>query len=426
MYLIGRMKPGVTLEQASANVNVWFQQTFSALEKDFGHEQTPAENDALLKRTHLPLTPMKTGLEGVSREFSEALKILMAVVVLVLLIACANLANLLLARGTVRARELAVRQALGAGRPRIVRQLLTESLVLALAGGALGVGIAAAGSRLLLQMTARNGDPLPIDVSLNTPLLLFTLAVTVATALLFGTVPALRATRLHLTDQLKDGRGASTGATKGLLARGLIVGQIALSLLLLVGAGLFLRSLVNLNHVDTGFNRENVLLFKLDESSAGYLDKDPRLPLMHREIEERVRALPGVKAASYSSFTFNEGSWNGQIFVQGYDHGKDDPDVRHNIVSNGYFATMGIPLVAGRGFGPQDTATSQKVAIVSERTARMLFPQGRAIGQHFSTEDQAHAGDVEVIGIARDVKFNRLTEKPSCWIIFRARSFRDI
>ena len=411
LYLICRMKPEVTLEQATANVNLWYQQTMQGMVNDFGHGQTPAANEALLKRTRVPLTVMTKGLRGVSKQFAKALQILMAVVVLVLLIACANIANLMLARGAVRARELAVRQALGAGRVRIVRQLLTESLLLALAGGALGVGIAATGSKLLLEMASRGDDLLPIDISFNTPLLLFTLGVTVATALLFGTIPALRATRLRLTDQLKDGRGASASATKGVLARGLIVGQIALSLALLVGAGLFLRSLVNLNHIDTGFNRENVLLLKLDEPSAGYLNNDPRLPQIHREIEERVSALPGVKAAAFSSFTFGEGSWYGPIFVQGYDNDKNR-NVRHNVVSTGYFATMGIPLIAGRGFGPGDTATSQKVAIVSETTARTLFPNGHAIGQHYSPDDQAHAGEVEVVGIARDVKFNTLTEPP--------------
>jgi predicted permease len=411
LYLIGRLKAGVTVEQATANVNVWYQQTFQGMLGDFAHEQTPERNAATLKNTHVPLTKMTTGMAGVGVQFTEALKILMAVVLLVLLIACANIANLLLARGTARTRELALRQALGAARKRIVRQLLTESLVLALAGGLLGVAIAARGSRLLLKMVSSYGDPLPLDLSMNTNLLLFTLAVTLSTAVLFGTIPALRATRLQLTDSLKDGRGASTAATKGALARGLVITQIALSLVLLVGAGLFLRSLVNLNKVDTGFNKENVLLLKLDESSAGYLNNDPRLPQLHRDIEERVSGLPGVKAASFSTYTYSEGSWYSEVFVQGFDNDKN-VNVRHNVIGNGYFATMGIPLVAGRNFGPQDTATSQKVAIVSERMARTMFPNGQAIGQHYSVEDQAHAGDIEVVGIVRDVKFHKLDEKP--------------
>jgi predicted permease len=411
LYLIGRMKPGVTLQQATANVNVWYQQTFQGMLGDFAHEQTPAKNATLLKNTHVPLTKMTTGLAGVTLQFRQALTVLMTVVVLVLLIACANIANLLLARGTARARELAVRQALGAGRMRIARQLLTESVVLALAGGAMGVAIAAGGSRLLLKMVSSYENPLPLDLSMNTNLLLFTLAVTLSTAVLFGTIPALRATQLQLTDSLKDGRGASTAATKGALARGLVITQIALSLVLLVGAGLFLRSFVNLNNVDTGFDKENVLLLTLDESSAGYVSNDPRLPQLHRAIEERVSGLPGVKAASFSTYTYAEGSWYSAVFVQGFDNDKNQ-NVRHDVIGNGYLATMGIPLVAGRNFGPQDTATSQKVAIVSERMARTMFPNGQALGQHYSVDDQAHAGDIEVVGIARDVKFHKLDEKP--------------
>jgi predicted permease len=410
-YIIGRLKPGVSLEQATANLNFWYLQTFRELAGSFKYAESVESNLARLDKLHVPLTPMATGLSEVRREFSKPLQILMAVVVLVLLIACANIANLLLARGTARARELAVRQALGAGRLRIARQLLTESMVLALAGGLMGVAIAAGGSRLLLHMVSSGGDQLPLDISVNMNLLLFTLAVTLSTAVLFGTVPAVRATRLQLTDSLKDGRGSSVVGTKGVLARGLIVSQIALSLVLLVGAGLFLRSLVNLNHVDTGFNRENVLLLKLDEGSANYQSRDPRLLLMHREVEERVSALPGVKAASYSMFTFHEGSWNGPVYVAGFNN-NIDVDVRHNIIGNEYFVTMGIPLIAGRGFGLQDTATSQRVAVVSERMARTMFRDGNALGQHYGVEGPNGPRDIEVIGIVKDVKYNNLNEKP--------------
>ncbi len=191
---------------------------------------------------------------------------------------------------------------------------------------------------------------LPLDVSIDTRLLMFTLAVTVATAVLFGTVPAIRATRLQLTDALKDGRGSQGAGTKSLLAKTLVISQITLSLVLLVGAGLFLRSLVNLTNVDTGFNKENVLRLQTDASSIGYKADDPRLKTLYRQIEERVAALPSVHAASYSSFTFGEGSWNTFVKVAGYD---TDPNVnvKHNIVGNGYFATMQIPLLAGRTFG---------------------------------------------------------------------------
>jgi len=409
LYVFGRLKPGVSAEQAGTEVNLLYQQTLRDLLDGFRGGTPKQVHAARLPKIHVPLTSMAAGLSYVRREFSKPLTILMAVVALVLLIACANIANLLLARSTTRVREFAVRQALGAGRMRIARQLLTESLVLAAAGGALGVAFAGAASRLLLRMASQGPETMPLNVSINSSLLLFALAVTVATALLFGTVPAFRATRLQLTDSLKDGRSASSGASKSLLAKVLIVSQVALSLVLLMGAALFLRSLVNLNRVDTGFNKANVLLLSIDEGSAGYKSDDPRLALLHRQVEEQVSALPGVQAASYSFFTFHEGSWNSPVYVQDFDNNK--VTVQHNIVGSGYFATMQISIVAGRGFGAQDTAASPKVAVISETMARNLFPAGSPIGRHYGVEGPTHAGEIEVIGVAKDAKFDSLDEK---------------
>jgi len=414
LYLIGRLKPDVTAAQAAANMTLLFRQIFAPMVGDFPYDPSVEKNTELLKHATVLLTPMATGISDLRHEFSDPLRFLMAVVALVLIIACANIANLLLARSTARARELAVRQALGAGRSRIVRQLLTESLVLAAAGGALGVVLAAAGSRLLVRLVSTGGDALPLDVSIHAPLLAFTLAVTVATALLFGAIPAFRATRLQLTDSLKSGRGATGAATKGVLAKALIVSQVAISLVLMVSAWLFLRSLVNLTHVDTGFNRENILLFQVDVSSAGYQSEDPRLPNLYRQTQERVAALPGVVAASFSDFTFHEGSWNGGIFVQGFDN-NGEVNVKHNIVGQGYFATMGIPIVEGRAFGSQDTPTSPKVAIISEHVAKTLFPAGSPIGRHYSPDTRKQAGEFEVVGVAKDVKFGSLDE-PTDWL----------
>jgi predicted permease len=407
LYVMGRVKPGVTLDQATTNVNLVYQQIL----RGFPDAPLSQKNLEKLKNTHVQLTPMATGLSTLRRDFSEPLKILMAVVALVLLIACANIANLLLARSTARARELAVRQALGARRSRLIRQLLTESLVLAVTGGALGILFARVGSRLLLRMVSAGQATVPLDVSINPRLLLFTLAVTVATAILFGTVPAFRATKLQLTPSLKDGSAAKGAGAKSPLAQALVVSQVALSLVLLVGAGLFLRSLVNLNHVDTGFNKENVLRLQVDASSIGYKADEPRLKALYQEIEERVSALPGVRAASFSSFTFNEGSWNTSIVVPGFD-AHPEVDAKHNVIGNGYFATMQIPMLAGRNFGSQDTATSQKVAIISERMARTLFPPGNPIGHHYLIGDPANKNDREVIGIVKDVKFGNLDEDP--------------
>jgi predicted permease len=405
LEVFGRLKPGVRVAQASADVNLRFQQ----IQRGFAGASPSQKELATLQQAHVQLTSMARGLSALRRQFSDPLKILMAIVGLVLLTACANIANLLLARSTARAREFAVRQALGAQRKRLVRQLLTESLMLALAGGALGVALAAGASRVLLRMVSNGAEAVPLDVSIDMRMLLFTLAITLATALLFGTIPAFRATRLELTTTLKDGRGTTGSRTRSPLARMLVISQVAFSLVLVVGAGLFLRSLVNLTRVDTGFNKENVLRLQVDASSADYKSDDPRLRTLYQQIETQVSALPGVRAASFSAFTFQEGSWNSRIFVAGY-HADPNNNVNHNTVGNGYFSTMQIPLLAGRLFGPQDTATSQKVAIISEWMARTLFPPGSPIGRHFGMEDPKNANDFEVIGVVKDAKFRSLEE----------------
>jgi predicted permease len=409
MFIMGRLKPGTSLEQATSNVNLLYQQIIRA----FPDGNLNPRNTANLSKAHVTLMPMATGLSSLRRTFSEPLKILMGITALVLLIACANIANLLLARSTARARELAVRQALGACRIRIVRQLLTESLVLAIVGGLLGVGLAALADRLLLRMISGGPKALPLDVSINTRLLFFTFAVTVATAVLFGIVPALRGTRVELTDALKDGRGPSNGSSRSPLGKALIVAQVAISLVLMVGAILFVRSLVNLNNVDTGFNRGGVLRLDIDSNVIGLKASDPRMIALFQQIEQRVSALPGVKAASFASFLFNQGSWNTGIRVAGMNLDQNI-NIKHNVIGDGYFATMQIPLLAGRTFNTQDTSTSRHVAIISERMAKDLFPPGiNPIGHHYYTGfDPIPDNDVEVIGIVKDVKFGNLQEPP--------------
>jgi predicted permease len=406
LNVMGRLKPGVSLAQATTNVNLLLQQ----ITRGFSDADLSQKNLDTLSKTHVPLTPMANGLSSIRHEFSEPLQILMAIVALVLLIACANIANLLLARSTARARELAVRQALGARRSRLIRQLLTESLTLALAGGLLGIGFAFLASRFLLRMVSGGPETYPLDIGLNLRLLGFTLAVTVATAILFGTLPAFRATRLHLTDSLKEGRGSSSVGARNALAKILVISQVALSLILTVGAGLFLRSLVNLNHIDPGFHRENVLRLQVETDAIGYKEDDPRLNALYQQIESHVSALPGVKAASFSAFTFREGSWSDAMIVPGMPN-NENIAVHQNVVGNGYFDTMQIPLIAGRTFTTADTATSQRVAVISEHIAKTLFPPGNPIGRHFDIGTNKPERDFEVIGIVKDVKFRSLQEK---------------
>lgn len=408
LYILGRLKPGVSVQQATADANVLFRSILLS----FPDARLTKDNLANLNHAHVQLESMARGISDLRSEYSEPLKVLMVIVALVLLIACANIANLLLARSTARARELAVRQALGAGRMRIMRQLLTESFVLALAGGALGIGFAMAANRILLRMISQGGETVPLNVTLNLHLLAFTFGITVCTALLFGTLPALGATRLQLTENLKSGRGGSAGNRRTPLARILVVTQVAISLLLLAGACLFQRTLVNLNHVKTGFNPDHVLTLKIDSDAKNFKDNDPRENALFKEIETRVEALPGVQAASFSAFTFREGSWNTGITVPDMPV-RRQVDVNHNIIGNDYFGVMQIPLLAGRAFGPQDTATSQRVAIISEYMARDLFPAGSPLGRTYAV-GSADNGETptryQVIGMVQDVKRGGLTE----------------
>ena len=408
LYILGRLRPGVTVAQAEANVNLLARESWQELA---GPVPTK-EQQQTLEHARIRLTPALRGLSRLRFEFSLPLQILMAVVGLVLLIACANIANLLLARAAARQREIAVRLAIGAGRRRLIRQMVTESLLVALFGGSLGVLLASWASGALLGMVSAGPELLPLDVAPDTPVLVFTLAVSVVAALLFGTVPALRATRVDLTSALKEGRSSVGTASRGPLGKALIVSQVALSLVLLIGAGLFLRTLVKLAHVDTGFNKENVLLFGIDPPSVGYKE-DTRLVNLYQQIEQRVSAEPGVRAASISFFTFNQGAWSDPVVAQRRNPTPgSNPEVIHNVVGPGYFTTMGIPLLVGRVFGPQDTEKSSKVAVINETMARQFFPGASPIGRRFGIgDDLKHSSDIEVVGVVKDAKYLSVQER---------------
>jgi predicted permease len=408
LYILARLKPGVSVEQAEANVNLLARASWQELA---GSVPTKQQQQAL-EHAHISLTPAMRGLSRLRFEFSLPLQILMGVVGLVLLIACANIANLLLSRAAARQREFAVRLAIGAGRGRLIRQMVTESLLVALFGGALGVLFASWASGALLGMVSAGPELLPLDVAPDTRVLVFTLAVSLVAALLFGTVPALRTTRINLTPALKEGRGTVGADSHGPLAKALIVSQVALSLVLLIAAGLFLGTLVKLANVDTGFNRENVLLFGIDPPSVGYKE-DSRLVSLYQQIEQRVSGEPGVRAASVSFFTFNQGAWSDPVVVQGRNPTpENNPEVNHNVVGSGYFRTMGIPLLVGRAFGPQDTETSPKVAVINEMMARQFFPGASSIGRRFGVgDDPKHSSDIEVVGVVKDAKYLSLQER---------------
>jgi predicted permease len=411
LLLIGRLKPGVKPVQSSAETNLLFKQI---MRNYLGPNPSQKHLDDIA-HAHVNLTPGGHGVSPLSTAFSLPLKILMTIVALVLLIACANIANMLLARGVSRTREIAVRMALGASRGRIVFQLLIESVLLSVAGAAVGVALAWKASTFLLQMATPGPDPVPLNLTPDLPVLAFTLGLTVFTALLFGCLPALRATGFEFTPALKDGRGSSSVSARGALARSLIVGQIALSVLLLVVAGLFVRSLIHLTSINTGFDKHNALIFYLDSSTADLPHHSPdeiRSVRLQEQIESRVQAIPGVQSDSFAFFTFNTGAWSDLVLFQGVPRTPENgKEVYFNNVGNGFFSTMGIPLIAGRTFSADDTQNSPKVAVINESMARRFFPNGSAVGHRFAVgEIPDHPGEIEVIGVVKDAKYMTMGE----------------
>ena len=408
LYLIGRLKDNVNVEQAGAEINLLFKQI---LNENSGPQPSP-ERVQDIQQARIDLTPAGRGLSELRREFSLPLKILMAVVGVVLLIACANVANLLMARATARHQELVVRVALGAGRGRIIRQLLTESVLLAALGGTAGILLGSWGSHLLILMVSSGPQPLPIDVAPDARVLGFTLAVSLFSALVFGTLPAFRASRIELSSSLRSNKGAAAALTRGPLGKVLLVSQVALSLLLLVGAGLFVRTLINLQSVDTGFSQQDVLLFQIDTDSVGY-KADSRLVKLYSDVEDRVKSIPGVRGAAFSMFAFNQGGWTSPASTRsGSAAEQTNQWIRNNSVGPDFFNAMGLRLLEGRQFGPQDTETSPKVSVISEAMARHFFPGSSAVGKRFGRGGPEHGEDIEVIGVIKDAKYGDLMEEP--------------
>lgn len=405
LYIVGRRKPGTGIGQAGANTNLLFKQIL----REYAGSKPTAKDLESIRRARIDLTPASAGLARLRRQFSVSLWILMAVVALVLLIACANVANLLLARAAGRRREFAVRMSIGATRGRMIRQLLVESGLLGMAGGILGVMFSWGASRSLLQIVSPNSEALPIDVAPDARILGFTLAVAMFTVLLSGLAPAFQATGLKLASCLREGRGLVGGGCRNLLSRGIVVGQVSLSLMLLVGASLFLRSLANLANVDTGFDKKNVSITTIDPIATGY-QVDARLESMMTQVEERVAAIPGVEDASFVFSTFG-GGWTGPATVPGRPNSDDDPEVFHNIVGPSYLQLMKIPILFGRGLSPRDNAASRKVAVITEAMARTYFPGVSPIGRSFSLGDSPEWQNLEVVGVTKDVKFMGLKRK---------------
>ncbi|HVG29682.1 MAG TPA: ABC transporter permease [Pyrinomonadaceae bacterium] len=410
LRLMGRLKPGATAEQAQASLNDVFQQ--SALEQRAAQQAHEEEARAPLDPNDYPRLAADSGSRGemnVRRDYQKPLYYLLGVVGLVLLIACANVANLLLARAAVRRREIAVRLALGATRRRLIRQLLTESVLLATIGGALGVLLAFWIKDGLLAVTDWGGRQMSaLDPRLDWRVLGFTLGLSLLTGVVFGLVPAWRATRVDLTPALKDSGRSSSHTSRSWLSKSLVVAQVAMSLLLLVGAGLFLRTLVNLERVETGFNTDNLLLFGVDPDLIGY--KDERLASLYSQMSERIEAVPGVRSVTFSAQPLlAQSSYESVLYLPGATpdaDGKIRPsgNVYIHQTRENFLAAMGIPLLAGRGLTAQDDARAPHVAVVNQTFARKVFREENPLGKRFGIS-RSRPGGIEIVGVAKDAKY---------------------
>ena len=408
LNIMGRLKPGATAEQARQSLNAAFQT--AALEA----MPPPRKGNQPAQLTpkdypHLLTEAGDRGMPDRRKRYAPTIYALFIVVALVLLIACANLANLLLARATLRRAEISIRVAVGAGRRRLIRQLLTESVLLATVGGTIGVIFAFWGKSALVALTDNETGLLPsgVELSLNWRVLLFTLAVSLLTGVLFGFVPALRATSLDLNTTLKESSRATGRVSR--LSKGLLVVQVAVSALLLVGAGLFIRTLYNLQRIKLGFNEENVLVFRLQPERAGY--KDERLLRFYQQLFEHLDHLPSVRAATFGKVELvaKDNFFTNFLLPGETAATASDRDTMRQMVRENYFATMEIPFLRGREFTMQDDVHSPAVAIVNQTFQQKFFPNEDILGKHVTFPYRNR--EVEIVGVVADTKYERQREE---------------
>ena len=409
LRIMGRMSPRTARPQVEAELSVLLQRFNQELLSGMG-AVSPARRRGLLDQ-RVTLQSGGAGLSGLRKRYSQPLFILMAVVGLVLLIACANVANLLLARATGRRREIAVRLALGATRGRLVSQLMIESLLLAALGAGAGVLLSRWMRDLLLRFLPQSEG---LSVSLDPQVLAFTLLLAAATGLLFGLAPAFEATRLALVSGLKGEQ--APGGFRFHLRRGLVVLQVAVSLLLLIGAGLFVRSLQNIESIDPGFARENILLASVDPKLNGY--KPDQTKIFYESLLDRVKTLPNVRSASLADCDPLGNHTGNSIYVQGYQpravEPRESPSV--TVVAPGYFNTMGIPLLLGRDISDRDGRDAPRVALINETFAKHYFTDSNPVGGRLGFAPGNYT--VEIIGVVRDGKYGNLREPATRMVYF--------
>jgi putative ABC transport system permease protein len=409
LYVFGRLRPGMSTEAAGRRLAALAPAIFGATVP----EEWPTEAQEDYRRTTLTAVPAANGYSGVRSQYRNALVALMAAVGLVLLIGCANVANLLMARASSRRHEVAVRLAIGAGRGRLVRQLLTESLVLSFLGAAVGLFLARVATRLLmpyLTMRGQRGEAVWLDLSIDARVLAFTLVVATGTAVLFGLIPAWSSARVDPRGALKGTeRSIVEGHSRFRIGHGLVVGQIALSLVLVVSAGLLMGTFRRLATEDPGFDPAGVLLASVDMSNAGIAEEE--IPRVKREILERLRATPGVASASASAFTPLSGvRVSSDVAVEGYTPTNPrDTNVFFNWLSDDFFSTLGTALLAGRDFDEGDVAGSEPVAIVNEAFATKFFQGSNPVGRQVTMKGRLSADEdrsLRVVGVVRDMAYH--------------------
>ena len=414
LYLLGRVKPGTDLKQLQAKMSASLRNYLATLPL---YQRKDVEK--FLAESHVVLTPGGAGIENMQQEFGTGLKLLITVSALVLLIACANIANLVLVRGMARRAETSIRMALGAQRGRLIRQMLTESVVLSCLGGIAGLAVAYSGSRLLLAMAFPDAHNLPIDASPTPVVLAFAFVLSLLTGLIFGVAPAWVTSHSQPAEALR-GSNRSTNDRSGWVQRSLVILQAALSLVLLVGAGLMAKSLNKLENQDFGVVTDNRVVAHFSPENSGY--KPEQLQALYDKIDQDMHALPGVEKASLSLYTPLEGNnWGEGVSIQG----RPEPGPNSNTgaswlrVGPEYFDIVGHRVLRGRGVTVHDTATSTPVVVVNEAFVKKFFPKGEnPIGMHFGVSGVESSSDWEIVGVVSDIKYNNL-RRPTRAMYFR-------
>jgi predicted permease len=400
LYAVGRVKPGTQIGPLQAKMSTTLRVWLGTRE-----EYTGNGGSSVIPKQHVVITPGGAGIQNLQQETGKGLYLLMAISALVLLVACANVANLLLARGATRKAETSIRMALGAARRRLIRQMLTESVLLACMGGLAGLAVAYAGTKTILALAFPDAVHLPIDASPSLTVLGFAFLLSLLTGIVFGMVPAWITSHSDPAEALR-GVNRSTRDRAALPQKSLIVFQAALSLVMLVSAGLLTKSLRNMEHQDFGIQTADRYVVHLDPSGAGYTPA--KLPALYQALEQRFGAVPGVQSVGLAMYSTLEGNnWGEEVFVEG----RPDPGPNaHNgsswdRVSPKFFETVGQPVIRGRGFTDADTAASQKVAVVNQAFVKKFFPKEDPIGRHFGVFEVKYSGSFEIVGVVADAKY---------------------